>query len=147
MHVKFSRVNANAKIPIKGSRQSAGFDLYAGEVGVVKWGSRKLVTTALKLEECSDYMYLRIAPRSSLAVKGIDVGAGVVDADYRGEVKVLLINNTGEDFYYDLNTRIAQMIPTMISNGTECFFVGEENSTTRQYIVDERGEGGFGSTN
>ena len=147
MHVKFSRVNENAKIPIKGSKQSAGFDLYAGEVGSVNAFSRKLVSTSLKLEHCSDYMYLRIAPRSSLAVKGIDVGAGVVDADYRGEVKVLIINTTREDFHYDLNTRIAQMIPTVISNHTECFILGEENSTNSQYIVEERGEGGFGSTN
>ena len=147
MHVKFSRVNNNAKIPIKGTRQSAGFDLYAGEIGDVLPSSRKLVTTALKLEECPNYIYLRIAPRSGLATKGIDVGAGVVDADYRGELKVMIINNSPNLFRYDLNTRIAQMIPTMISNQTECYFVGEENSTALQYIVDERGEGGFGSTN
>ena len=58
--------------------------------------------------------YMRIAPRSGLTVKNsIDVGAGVIDFDYRGEIKVVLINNGIEDFIVNKNMKIAQMIPTM----------------------------------
>ena len=84
-------------------------------------------------------MYGRIAPRSSLACKkSVDVGAGVVDNDYRGEVKVLLINNGAEDFKIEKGDRIAQLI-------------FENYSTPKLEVVSEldetvRGQGGFGST-
>ncbi len=85
--------------------------------------------------------YGRIAPRSGLAAKNfIDVGAGVIDADYRGEVKVLLFNFSEQEFQIKAGDRVAQLIiekytRTEIEEVTE----GDLDST-------ERGEGGFGST-
>ena len=84
--------------------------------------------------------YGRIAPRSGLAVKNfIDVGAGVIDSDYRGEVKVLLFNLSQDtDFSVSPGDRIAQMIIEKYTPTT--LFEVESLSET------VRGEGGFGST-
>jgi dUTP pyrophosphatase len=73
-----------------------------------------------------------------LAVKGIDIGAGVVDSSYRGEIKVLVINNSGSDFMIESGSKIAQLIL-------------ERCSDSQIEVVDilsetERGYGGFGST-
>ena len=144
--IRFDRISEHAKLPVKGTPLSAAFDLYSAEKTVVNSFSRKLVCTGLKLSFCPEYMYLRIAPRSGLAVKGIDVGAGVVDSDYRGKVKVLLINNTKEDFVINTTDRIAQMIPEAIIPYTKCIINGEENTTDSPFLREERGEGGFGST-
>ena len=83
--------------------------------------------------------YGRIAPRSGLAVKKmIDVGAGVIDSDYRGEVKVLLFNFGAEDFKVCKGDRIAQLI---IEKYTITSIQEVENLSST-----ERGEAGFGST-
>ena len=83
--------------------------------------------------------YGRIAPRSGLAVKNsIHVGAGVVDADYRGEVKVLLFNHSDVEFSINEGDRIAQMI---IEKYTLTELAEVENLGET-----ERGAGGFGST-
>ena len=145
--IRFDRVSDDAKLPVKGTAMSAAFDLYAGEKTVIHAFSRKLVCTGLKLAECPENLYLRIAPRSGLAVKGIDVGAGVVDCDYRGKVKVLLINNTKDVFNVDVHDRIAQMIPECIAIHVRCVINGEENSTDDPFLRETRGDGGFGSTN
>jgi dUTP pyrophosphatase len=142
----FSRVHENAKLPIKGSPGSAGYDLYSAESSTLGPGKRKLICTGLKLESCQSDMYLRIAPRSSLAVKGIDVGAGVVDCDYVGKLKILIINASDTDYEVKAGDRIAQMIPTLIKENSFCFIIGEENSTNSEFLVEKRGEGGFGST-
>ena len=83
--------------------------------------------------------YGRIAPRSGLAVRNsLHVGAGVVDADYRGEVKVLLFNHSDDDFEVKEGDRIAQMIIEKYT--LTALEEVEELSET------ERGAGGFGST-
>jgi len=83
--------------------------------------------------------YGRIAPRSGLAVKNfIDVGAGVIDADYRGEVKVLLFNFSETDFEIKVGDKIAQLIIEKYEK-TELVQVDDLDET-------ERGSGGFGST-
>ncbi len=145
--IRFDRVSDWGKLPIRGTALSAAFDLYSSEEVVINSFSRKLVCTGLKLAECPQDTYLRIAPRSGLAVKGIDVGAGVVDCDYRGKVKVLLINNTKEDFRVNIHDRIAQMIPEALRPNAQCVINGEEETTEDTFLRIERGEGGFGSTN
>jgi len=145
MEIRFNRNNDNAKIPIRGTEHSAAFDLYSSEELNVTARSRCLVDTGLKLSECPEDVYLRIAPRSGLAVKGFDIGAGVVDSDYRGPVKVLFINTTDDDHSISVGDRIAQMIPERIRTDLRCVINGEENDTS-EVIRMERGEGGFGST-
>jgi dUTP pyrophosphatase len=82
--------------------------------------------------------YLRIAPRSSLASKGIDVAAGVVDEDYRGNITVIMVNTNDSSFVVNPGDKIAQMIVEQIvdTSITEVMELGET----------ARGAGGFGST-
>ena len=135
---KVKKLNPNAKLPYKGSSLSAGYDLFASEACKIAPGDRKLISTGLAVA-CPPEHYARIAPRSGLAVKnGIDMGAGVVDADYRGEVKVLLFNFGQDEFEVKIGDRIAQMIVEKIAM-VEIIEVEDLNET-------ERGEGGFGST-
>ena len=135
-------LTADAKVPQRGSVYAAGADLFASESCVIPVGSRKLVGTGIAVDIPSDKcakIYLRIAPRSGLTVKyGIDVGAGVVDSDYRGEIKVCLINNGTKEFVVNMHDRIAQLI-------TEQVIITDFN-ITEQISQTERGDGGFGST-
>ena len=86
-----------------------------------------------------DGCYGRIAPRSGLAVKNyIDVGAGVIDADYRGEVGVVLFNHYDEDFHIKKGDRFAQLILEQIKTPPV--------KETADLPSTERGEIGFGST-
>ncbi len=83
--------------------------------------------------------YGRIAPRSGLAAKNfIDVGAGVIDSDYRGEVKVLLFNFSEEEFKVNVGDRIAQLIVEK--------YTRTEIEEVQDLSESERGAGGFGST-
>ena len=84
-------------------------------------------------------MYLRIASRTSLAHKGIIVGAGVIDNDYRGESIVLLQNSTDKEYIISFQSRIAQFI--FERNTIPCITVSKTLTQT------SRGQGGFGSTN
>ena len=95
----------NAKVPTRGSPLSAGYDLYAAEDAVLPARGKGIVSAGISIA-IPDETYGRIAPRSGLAAKhGIDVGAGVVDCDYRGEVKVVLFNHNDADFKSELNRK------------------------------------------
>lgn len=133
-------VDYNAKAPTKGSQYAAGHDLYASEQVVIPARTRKLVNTGIILQVDREDCYLRVAPRSGLSVKGIDIGAGVVDYDYRGKVKVLMINNSESDFTVDIGDRIAQLIVERIY--TDDFI----DSPIDAMLDTSRGVGGFGST-
>jgi len=104
------RFTPNAKLPTRGSDRSAGLDLYSSDEAVIPPWSRALVDTGIGAA-VPEGTYGRIAPRSGLAVKsGIDIGAGVVDADYTGAIKVLMINNSETPFQVTVGMRIAQLI-------------------------------------
>ena len=132
------RLSTYANIPTRGSDGAAGYDLYSAESLTVYPGTRALISTGIAVK-LPPGVYGRVAPRSGLAVKhGIQVGAGVVDADYRGEVKVLLFNHGDVEFNVHVRDRIAQLI-------CEKYEAPEVTIVTS---LDEtnRGEGGFGST-
>uniref|UniRef100_A0A7S4T133 Deoxyuridine 5'-triphosphate nucleotidohydrolase n=2 Tax=Ditylum brightwellii TaxID=49249 RepID=A0A7S4T133_9STRA len=136
--LRVKKLSENATMPTKGSPQSAGFDLSAAESCTIQAGTRGIVKTDLSIA-CPPGTYGRIAPRSGLAVKKfIDVGAGVVDADYRGAVGVVLFNFGTEDFEINVGDRVAQLILEKISM-VPAVEVEELTET-------ERGAGGFGST-
>ena len=140
----FKKLNENAKKPEYASDFSAGMDLYSSndELIYIEPGKRKLIPTGLSMSWSDVNYYMRIAPRSGLTVKhSIDVGAGVIDFDYRGEIKVVLMNNGTEDFIVTKNMKIAQMIPTMTisPNNAKITEVQEQSET-------QRGASGFGST-
>lgn len=130
----------NARLPTKGSELSAGYDIYAAENGMIPAQGQGLIGTDVSII-VPPGTYGRIAPRSGLAVKnGISTGAGVIDADYRGEVKIVLFNHSSKDFKVSQGDRIAQLILEKIVLADIKQISLEELDNTG------RGEGGFGST-
>ena len=101
----------NAVIPIRATPGSAGYDLTSVESHIILPGHRAVVSTGLSIA-VPEGTYGRVAPRSGLAVRnGLNVGAGVVDSDYRGEVKVVLFNHDINNTYeVKPGHRIAQLI-------------------------------------
>ena len=109
--MKVKRLVNHAKLPIRGSTGAAGYDLHAAKRSVpYQQILEASVKTGIAIE-IPEGLYARIAPRSGLSFKKlIDVGAGVVDRDYRGEIGVVLINHSSKDFEVNVGDRIAQMI-------------------------------------
>ena len=138
--LRIKKLSPTAFLPVKGSEHAAGYDLMSVEDTVVPARGKILVATGISMA-IPIGNYGRVAPRSGLAVKNfIDVGAGVIDADYRGEVKVLLFNFGDADFKVTAGDRIAQLIIEKYTRtDIEEVVEGSVDST-------ERGEGGFGST-
>ena len=100
----------SAKPPTRGSAFAAGYDLYASRATTVPARGKVLADTDISIAVPAN-TYGRIAPRSGLASKhSIDVGAGVIDADYRGPLKVLLFNFSDVDFKVQVGERVAQLI-------------------------------------
>jgi len=85
------RTHPNAKLPTRGTKYAAGLDLYSIDEINIPGNSTVCVNTGIKIE-IPIGQYGRIAERSGLALKGIAVGGGVIDSDYRGEIKVILRN-------------------------------------------------------
>lgn len=144
VNFQFKKLSSSAKLPEYGSEFAAGMDLFSSneESIIIEPNKRKMIPTGLSMSYDNMNYYMRIAPRSGLTVKNsIDVGAGVIDFDYRGEIKVVLMNNGTEDFIVKKNMKIAQMIPTMTisPNNAKITEVQEQTET-------QRGAGGFGST-
>ena len=139
MHqLSIKKLSEDAQLPVRGSDGAAGYDLYSTEAVELVPGERALVGTGIAIAIPPE-TYARVAPRSGLAVKkGLDVLAGVVDEDYRGEVKVALINLSDSVVTLDKGERIAQLV-------IERIWVGDvvEVDTLPDSM---RGAGGFGST-
>ena len=159
--LRVKRLNADATLPQRQSPGAAGYDLFSAEDCVVEARGKQLVHTKLAIELPQGFSslaffppisfpiahlflwhpgtYGRIAPRSSLAWKGfIDVGAGVIDGDYRGEVGVVLFNHSEKYFAIAKGDRVAQLILERILTPPVLEVTELSDS--------DRGEGGYGST-
>lgn len=133
--------NFEGKLPKYETKQSAGMDIRSMELWVeLEPSERKLFKTGLSVEIPAGYE-IQVRPRSGLALKsGIMVvnSPGTIDADYRGEIGVILLN-TGEDtFTVAKGDRIAQLV---LSQVPQMMLIEEDELTET-----ERGNGGFGST-
>ena len=143
--IKIKYINkSDNENPIYAKEGDSGFDLRANEGGTLKTLERKLVSTGLFFELPDGYE-LQIRPRSGLAYKnGVTVlnTPGTVDADYRGEVKVILINHSEVGFFVNHGDRIAQAVIASVigKNFVKLEKVNNIDENT------ERGSGGFGST-
>lgn len=134
------RTNPDAVMPTRGSIQSAGWDLTTLESAEIPSFGRYLFGTGLKMRIPTGY-YGRIAPRSGLSLtRGLMVGAGVIDSDYRGEIKILLINPSSDNVKIEKGMKIAQLVVEKIWEGDLVEVEDILNSETG------RGESGFGST-
>lgn len=130
-------LHPDAILPQRKSSGAAGYDVCSIEEIVLCARSKQLVSTGLSFT-VPESTYGQLAPRSGLSVKGIHVGAGVIDRDYTGEVKVLLFNMSDDDIVIKPKERIAQLIVKKIEL-PDVIEVDELSLT-------ERGENGFGST-
>ena len=136
--LKFKKLDPRATLPTRGSSAAAGLDLYSIEVVNLPSLERKLVRTGLAVA-IPEGFYGRIAPRSGLATKnGIDVLAGVIDPDYRGEVQCLLHNTGNETVELPAQAKVCQLIIEKIITPDPVW--AEDLPDT------VRGSGGFGST-
>lgn len=136
--MRVKRLAPNATIPTRGSAFAAGFDLYASRPAVVPGRGKAMVDTDIAIALPLG-TYGRVAPRSGLAAKhSIHTGAGVIDADYRGPLKVILFNLSDDEFKVNEGDRIAQLILEEVRMAP-ALEVEDLDETVR-------GEGGFGST-
>ena len=127
-------------LPEYATPASAGVDLRASEGCVIPPGGRALVPTGLRIALPEDYE-AQIRPRSGLALRhGVTLpnSPGTIDADYRGEVRVILMNLGQEPFVVEPGDRIAQMVVAPVTRVAW--------SEVEELDATERGEGGFGST-
>lgn len=162
--LKVKKLDTNAKMPTVGHPgEDLGFDLFALEDTVLPFGKAVAVRTGIAAQfignDKSKKFGLLLRDRSSMAAKGITVSAGVVDAGYTGELKVIMTNNSKEHSYehwangygdvsyrahdvgYQIKAgaKIAQMLPTEVFTGGSIVEVSDLE-------VSSRGNGGFGST-
>lgn len=140
LQIKFVKLREGAHIPQKAHEDDAGLDLYASEDFLLKAHSFGCVPTAISME-LPRGTEAQVRPRSGLAARhGITVlnAPGTIDAGYRGEVMVILINHGDNDFEITAGMRIAQLVISSVINAS---FV-EVSSLDRS----DRGEGGFGSS-
>jgi dUTP pyrophosphatase len=142
--LNYTKVDINAT-DLKKNDEDAGYDLTTIEEGIINPKESKCLRTGIKIQlpnKSSDMFnyYGRIASRSGLALKNnIEVGAGVIDNGYRGEIKVILRNHGEEPFNYKIGDRIAQLIITPYAT---------LNPNLLETIIDDsiRSEKGFGSS-
>ncbi|KFG86967.1 dUTP pyrophosphatase [Metarhizium anisopliae] len=136
--LQVKKLSDKARLPTRGSAFAAGYDIYASKDTTVPARGKVLVDTDISIAVPAG-TYGRIAPRSGLASKHfIDTGAGVIDADYRGQVKVLLFNHAETDFEIKEGDRIAQLVIERIYT--------PEVVEVQELEESVRGAGGFGST-
>lgn len=146
-NLKFYKISTNGYAPTKATPASAGFDLYSAHDYIVPSNGKALCMTDISIlvpKGC----YGRIAPRSGLANKNfIDVGAGVIDRDYSGNIGVILFNFGIEEFKVSVGDRIAQLICERISYPK---LIEDDKKNIESERVDkhgvERGCRGFGSS-
>lgn len=140
MFVRFTKLDQNAVTPTRGSQNAAGYDIYSNDYATICSGQTSMIPTGLAMEIPVGY-FGAIYPRSGLSTKrGLRLAncVGVIDADYRGEVKVPLYNDSAETQIVKNGDRIAQIV---IQPCKDIEFAEVENLTSTK-----RGDGGFGST-
>lgn len=142
IEVKIIRCRPQARLPRYMTEHAAGMDLYAALDSdvVLAPGQRVMVPTGIAIALPAGYES-QVRPRSGLAVKhGVTLvnSPGTIDADYRGEISVIIINHGEADFIISDGERVAQMIIAPVSR---CRWNMVENLE-----VSERGSGGFGHT-
>lgn len=143
MQLHFQRLNPNAVIPVRATPTSAGLDLSACLDAPVTLAPHeiRLIPTGLAAAPDRPDVMLMLCARSGLAAKhgiGMANGFGVIDSDYRGEIRVPLINQSSEPFTVTPGMRIAQLVVTPV--------LFPQTAETDTLPDTDRGAGGFGST-
>lgn len=137
MKLKVKKMRPDVKLPLYGHKGDAGMDLFSASGYVLQKGEIFAVPTGIKVEIPAGYVGL-IWDKSGVSLKGVHRLAGVVDAGYRGEIKVVMVNLGQDPFVIEKGMKIAQMLIQAVES-VEIEEVEDLKDTSR-------GEGGFGST-
>lgn len=137
MKVKIKLLHDEVPSPKRATKGASGFDLTCVGGHVLKPGDRATLPTGIAVAIPEGFEG-QIRPRSSLSKRGIDVYLGTIDADYRGELKVVIGNNSGKTYVVAAGDRIAQLVICPVYHG--------DFKEVKVLDKTERGEGGFGST-
>ena len=130
------KLDENAHVPTRSYRTDAGLDLYALEGGVIPHGGYKVFKTGVHVQIPEGY-YGRIAPRSGFLMKGM-ITDGIIDAAFRGDIRVSILNLGDADKVVEVGDRIAQLVITP--------FLGVGLEVTDELDSSDRGANGYGST-
>ena len=137
MKLRVKKMSPDAKLPLRGHKGDAGMDLFSSSAYALQKGEIYAVPTGIKVEIPMGYVGL-IWDKSGVSLKGAHRLAGVVDAGYRGEIKVVMVNLGQDPFIIDKGMKIAQLLVQPV--------VEVEVEEVEDLEDSLRGEGGFGST-
>ena len=138
LRLRVKKLTPEARIPTKGSRQAAGHDLHAQETQIIPAKGQGIIGAGIAIGLLSGN-YGRLAPRSGLAVKHyLTINAGVIDTDYTGEIKVVIVNLGTENYKVHKGDKIAQLIVKRI--------ISDEDILVQDLEATKRGTMGFGSS-
>jgi dUTP pyrophosphatase len=139
-------LNEHARLPVRSTPGSAGYDITSCVDVTIPARGRALVSTGLKIHLPSRYMYARVASRSGLALKnGVFCIGGVVDADYSGEIGVILVNSTEQNFEVKRGDRVAQLVVELIALPSIAA-VNDQEYAELHSDNTQRGANGYGSS-
>lgn len=133
-------LDSHGILPVRGSEQSAGYDLSSPKTVILEPGKVTLIMTNVAIAWDDPNYFMKLESRSGLAKKGIIVTGGIIDFDYQKNIGVLLFNTTDKPFPVDRGDRIAQYIYYQINN--------PEFEMVEEFTIDPKStrDGGFGST-
>ncbi|PIR92879.1 dUTP diphosphatase [Candidatus Falkowbacteria bacterium CG10_big_fil_rev_8_21_14_0_10_43_10] len=131
------KITPDAKLPVRAHTDDAGLDLYANDYYTLYEGERAIIGTGIALAVPEGYAGL-IWDKGGLAANGLKTAGGVIDSGYRGEIKVVVINLSGDIYHIAKGQKIAQILIQEIKK-LELREVGRLDETGR-------GMGGFGSS-
>lgn len=138
MKLEVKKLVPEAKLPVRAHIDDAGLDLYSVEEHVLQSGDRRAIKTGIAIAIPTGYVGL-IWDKSGVAAKGgLKAMGGVIDASYRGEVQVILVNLSAEPYSIEKGAKISQILIQKVELAEVCE-VAELDATIR-------GEAGFGST-
>jgi len=135
--IRVKKLVEDARLPLRAHATDAGADLFAAKDTVIKAHNSEKVSTGIAIELADGFAGL-VWGKSSVESKGLKVMAGLIDADYRGEIIVCLFNLRDKDYTFNKGDKIAQLVITNVDRPS--FELAEELNDT------VRGAGGFGST-
>lgn len=135
-NLEYTTKDENCKLE-RGSCEAAGLDLKSIDDYILKPGTQTMISTGIRLKIPSGY-YCQICDRSSMSLKGLKVLGGVIDSDYRGEIKILLFNLNSFEYVINKYDKVAQLICIKILSPTL--------KVKKELDITERNQKGFGST-
>lgn len=138
INICIKKLDSNAQLPKYEHSDDAGMDVYANETKTLQPGERGLISTGIALAIPLGYVGL-IWDKSGIATKyGISTLAGVIDAGYRGEIKIALLNTSQDSYTIETGKKIAQCLIQPIHQA--------QLIEVPELPASQRGDGGFGST-